>query len=90
MTDLTEALKNGTALTYTPPPQLVAMAHDIMDGVMSGRITSLGYVKADPLGNIETSGGGIPALIYLGADKLKDDIKAAIFKPAASGIIRAG
>lgn len=95
--DISEALKNSSSLNpahkaYTPPPQLVALAQHVMDGVKTGKISSLGVVTVSPLGEINVPACGMQALeIYAGADLLKDEIKAAMRGQGQAGkIIRAG
>lgn len=86
-----DTLKNGTALQgYQPPPQLVEMAGQILDGVMSGQIRSLAAITVGPMGQINWPiCGNHGAEILLGAEFLRDDLKAMMRKPQGK-ILRAG
>ncbi len=90
MTDLDEALKNGTALTYVPPPALVQLAQNLLEGVMSGQIRSLAAITVGPTGQITWPiVGNHASEILHGAEFLRDDVKAMMRKPQGR-IIKAG
>lgn len=74
-----EALKNTTAPPppiHQPPPQLMALAKSIVDGVNTGQITSLAVIIAGPNGQIGWPAFGMQvAELSLGAEFLRDDLK---------------
>lgn len=80
-----EALKNTTAApppVHQPPPQLVALAKSIMDGVNSGQITSFAGLMAGPNGQIGWPAFGMQiAELMLAAEFLRDDLKAKMREP---------
>lgn len=82
MTDeakIIEALKNTTGAlppVHQAPPQLVALAKSIVDGVNTGQITSLACIIAGPTGQIGWPAFGMQvAELMLGAEFLRDDLK---------------
>lgn len=89
--DLIDKLKAGSAIAasaYVPPPELLRVAKGIVDGVMSGQITSLACIAAGPGGQIQCPFVGELPLINLGVDLMKGEVMAAIRSPQRSRLLR--
>lgn len=69
-------------------PTLLNLAKEILGGVESGQIVGLGVVIQTKDGQIKAPTWGNPLQLYLGADLMKDDIKAML-KGQSSKILRA-
>lgn len=69
-------------------PNLLKMAKDLLAGVESGEITGLGVVVQNKAG-VSPMTWGSPLLLYLGADLMKDDIKALLKGQGGGKILRA-
>lgn len=90
---LLEDLKNGTALKteFAPPPALIALVQSLAEGVATGRITSLACIIVGPMGQVQWPGFGMQTgELMLGAEMMRDDMKAAMRGGPASKILRAG
>jgi hypothetical protein len=75
---------------YMPPPPLVALVEQIMDGVRAGRISSLACITVSPMGQMQWPGFGMQiAELMIGADLMRDDMKQAL-RTQPSKILRAG
>jgi hypothetical protein len=89
---LKEALLNSAtgAAPYKPPPPLLALAQSLLEGVQSGRITSLAAIIVTPMGHIQWPGFGMQTLeLMTGAELMRDDMKAAM-RGQGNKILRAG
>lgn len=87
MTAIDDALKSGAA-TLAPSNPLLAMAQGILDGIMSGRIASLGVITVGPRGEIACESAGMLPAVYVGCDLLKDDIKGLARGQGSGRILR--
>lgn len=89
---IADALKGSTAAPpYTPPPALVALVQSLMEGVSTGRITSLGCLIIGPMGQMQWPGFGMQTLeLMTAAELMRDDIKQAMRGGSGSKILRAG
>ena len=75
---------------FSPPPDLVRLVEGIMEGVKSGRISSLACIAISPLGQMQWPGFGtqVPEMM-IGAELMRDDMKAAM-RGQPGKILRAG
>jgi hypothetical protein len=90
---LIDALKASTGLNppaHVPPPALVQLGQQIVNGIASGAITSLACIVIGPNGQIQWPGFGMQsAELMIGAELMRDDMKAAM-RGGGSKILRAG
>jgi hypothetical protein len=71
-------------------PDLVKLLTQLMDGVTTGKITSIACVTVSPLGQMQWPGCGMQiAEMMIGAELMRDDMKQAM-RGAANKILRAG
>lgn len=92
MSDLDKILKGGAAVLKTPfraNPALEQLAMQVLERVRTGQITSLACVTVDSLGQIGWPGCGMQtAELYIGADMMMDDMKAAMKNQGGNRILR--
>ena len=75
---------------FSPPPDLVRLVEGIMEGVKSGRISSLACIAISPLGQMHWPGFGMQmSEMMIGAELMRDEMKKAMFAQP-SKILRAG
>lgn len=78
-------------LPHRGNPDLVALITQLMEGVTSGRITSIACITVSPLGQMQWPGVGMQiAEMMIGAELMRDDMKQAMRGAAAGKILRAG
>ena len=75
---------------FEPPPDLVRLVEQLMEGVKAGRISTLACVTVSPLGHMQWPGCGMQiAEMMIGAELMRDELKKAMFSQASSKILRA-
>ncbi len=79
------------AQEFKPNPDLVMLVQQLAAGVMGGRITSLACVTVSPLGQMQWPGVGTQiAEMLIGAELMRDTMKAAMLGGGGSKVLRAG
>jgi hypothetical protein len=77
--------------SFRPSPDLVKLIGQLMEGVTAGRITSIACVTVSPVGQMQWPGCGMQiAEMMIGAELMRDDMKAAMRGNTSSKILRAG
>lgn len=65
--------------TFRANPDLVMLVTQLMDGITSGKITSLACVTVSPMGQMQWPGCGMQiAEMFIGAELMMDDMKHAM------------
>lgn len=76
---------------FRPNPDLLMLANQLLEGVATGKITSLACVTVSPLGQMQWPGCGMQmAEMMIGAELMRDDMKQAMRGAGSSKILRAG
>jgi hypothetical protein len=89
---MSEAGQANNTKPFIANPALVELCNSIVEGVRSGRISSMACITVSPLGNVQWPGSGMQVgELMLGAEMMRDDMKQAMRgRAAASKILQTG